>query len=223
MVSSFSSSPKSSFLTLHSSFLKYFPNLNERQIEQFAMLEGLYAEWNSRINVISRMDIDFLYERHVLHSLAIAKIINFANGAKVLDVGTGGGFPGIPLAIFFPETNFHLIDSIGKKIKVVDAIASALQLNNVSAQHIRAEKLTDKYDFVVSRAVASLSDFIPWTNGKLLTANLHKLPNGMFFLKGGNLSAEIFPYRKRSTVFNISDFFLEPFFEGKKVLYIEKF
>jgi len=206
----------SSLFTLHS----YFPNLSERQTEQFAMLGSLYTEWNNRINVISRKDIDRLYERHVLHSLAIAKIISFAKGAKVLDVGTGGGFPGIPLAILFPETNFHLIDSIGKKLKVVDVVAAALQLNNVATQHVRAEQLTGKYDFVVSRAVASLSDFIPWMKGKFLKRNLHNIPNGMLFLKGGDLEAELFSYHNRATIFHISNFFNEPFFDGKKVVYI---
>ena len=205
----------------NSSLSKYFPELSNRQIEQFAMLGGLYAEWNSRVNVISRKDIDQLYERHVLHSLAIAKVIDFAKGATVLDVGTGGGFPGIPLAILFPETNFHLIDSIGKKLKVVDAVASALQLQNAATQHIRAEQLTGKYDFVVSRAVASLSDFIPWIRGKFFERNQHNLPNGMLFLKGGDLEAELFLYRERAIIFNISDFFAEPFFEEKKVVYIQ--
>ena len=199
---------------------KYFPALNHKQIEQFAMLEGLYGDWNNRINVISRKDIDCLYERHVLHSLAIAKAISFAPDAKVVDVGTGGGFPGIPLAIFFPETQFHLIDSIGKKLKVVDAVVDALQLQNVSTQHIRAEQLTGKYDFVVSRAVASLSGFIPWMKDKIIDRQQHTLPNGMFFLKGGDLEEELRPYRKRATIFPVSHFFEEAFFEGKKVVYV---
>ena len=200
-------------------FVKYFTEISNRQTEQFAMLGGLYTEWNSRINVISRKDIEHLYERHVLHSLAIAKVIHFADGAKALDVGTGGGFPGIPLAILFPETHFHLIDSIGKKLKVVDAVVEALNLRNVTTQHIRAEQLTGKYDFVVSRAVTSLSAFIPWMKDKLLKRSLHSIPNGMFFLKGGDITAEIFPYRNKTTVFHISDFFTEPFFDGKKVVY----
>ena len=182
------------------------------------MLGGLYAEWNQRINVISRKDIDFLYERHVLHSLAIAKVISFADGAKVLDVGTGGGFPGIPLAIFFPNTHFHLIDSIGKKLKVVDAVVEKLQLPNVTTQHIRAENLTDKYYFVVSRAVTSIPAFLPWMNDKFLERNLHTLPNGMLFLKGGDLTSELLSCRDRATIFNISDFFEEPFFVEKKVV-----
>ena len=184
------------------------------------MLGGLYSEWNKRINVISRKDIDYLYERHVLHSLAIAKAIDFAHDAKVLDVGTGGGFPGVPLAILFPKTNFHLIDSIGKKIKVVDAVIDALQLQNTTTQHIRAEQLSAKYDFLVSRAVSSLSDFLPWAKDKFIERQLHDLPNGMLFLKGGNLAEELLPYRKRATVFPVSQFFEEPFFEEKKLVYI---
>jgi len=210
----------SSLSTLHSSLNKYFPELTARQTEQFAMLGSLYAEWNKRINVISRRDIDHLYERHVLHSLAIAKVVSFAPGAGILDVGTGGGFPGLPLAILFPETNFHLIDSIGKKLKVVDAITEALQLQNISTQHIRAEQLTGKYDFVVSRAVTSLSDFLPWMKGKFKKQNLHTLPNGMFFLKGGDLTKELLPYRGRAIVLPISDFFTEPFFKEKMVVYL---
>lgn len=200
--------------------LNYFPEINQRQIEQFDMLGALYSEWNNRINVISRKDIDHLYERHVIHSLAIAKIIRFVRGAKILDVGTGGGFPGIPLAILFPETNFHLIDSIGKKLKVVDAVVEALNLQNVTTQHIRAEQLTDQYDFAVSRAVTALYDFLPWMKDKFYPQNRHSLPNGMFFLKGGDLTAELLPYQNRVTVFHIKDFFAEDFFEEKKVVYI---
>ena len=200
--------------------IKYFPELTPRQIEQFAMLGSLYAAWNEQINVISRKDIGHLYERHVLHSLAIAKVISFVPGARVLDVGTGGGFPGLPLAILFQETHFHLIDSIGKKLKVVDAAAGALQLQNIATQHIRAEQLTCTYDFVVSRAVASLSAFLPWMKGKFAKHNRHTLPNGMLFLKGGDLTAELFPYRNHAIVFPIKDFFTEPFFEEKKVVYI---
>ena len=199
---------------------KYFPELCTRQAEQFAMLDGLYTEWNSRINVISRKDIEHLYERHILHSLAIAGVISFAPGARVLDVGTGGGFPGVPLAILFPETHFHLVDSIGKKIQVVNAVVEALNLHNITTQHIRAEQLTDKYDFVVSRAVASISAFLPWVKDKFVQRNLHPEPNGIFFLKGGDLTAELFPYRNRITVFPVSNFFSEPFFEGKKVVYV---
>ena len=210
-----------SSVTCHPLLIKYFPEINYRQAEQFAMLGSLYAEWNSRINVISRKDIDYLYERHVLHSLAIAKVISFAPGAKVLDVGTGGGFPGVPLAIFFPKTHFHLIDSIGKKLKVVDAVVETIQLQNVTTQHIRAEQLTGQYDFVVSRAVTSLSAFLPWVKDKFTQRNLHPIPNGVFFLKGGDLTTELFPYRDRTTVFHISQFFCEPFFEEKKVVYVK--
>ena len=184
------------------------------------MLGGLYTEWNNRINVISRKDIDHLYERHVLHSLAIAKVISFLPGARVLDVGTGGGFPGLPLAILFPETEFHLIDSIGKKLKVVDAVVEALHLQNVTTRHIRAEQLTGQYDFVVSRAVTSISAFLPWMKNKIALHNRHTLPNGLFFLKGGDLEAELSPYRSRVAVFDIKDFFEEAFFEEKKVVYL---
>jgi len=184
------------------------------------MLGSLYTEWNERINVISRKDIDHLYERHVLHSLAIAKVISFAPGARILDVGTGGGFPGVPLAILFQETQFHLIDSIGKKLKVVDAVAQALQLQNIATQNIRAEQLSEKYDFVVSRAVTSLSAFLPWMKGKFTEHNRHTLPNGMLFLKGGDLANELLPYRDRVSIFPISDFFSNPFFEEKKVVYL---
>ena len=204
----------------HPLLIKYFPQFNYRQEEQCAMLDGLYREWNSRINVISRKDIEHLYERHVLHSLAIARTICFAPGAKVLDVGTGGGFPGLPLAILFPKTNFHLIDSIGKKIQVVNVIAEALELHNITTQHIRAEQLTDKYDFVVSRAVTSIPAFLPWIKDKFIQRKLHTLPNGIFFLKGGDLTDELRPYRDRATVFPINIFFNEPFFEGKKVVYL---
>ena len=200
---------------------KYFPEITNWQSEQFAILGGLYFGWNSRINVISRKDIDHLYERHVLHSLSIARVINFAPGARVLDVGTGGGFPGVPLAILFPETNFHLIDSIGKKLKIVDAVVETLQLQNVTTQHIRAEQLTGKYDFVVSRAVTSIPTFLPWMKNKFYRQNKHTLPNGMFFLKGGDLTAELLPYCDRVTVFNIKDFFEEEFFEEKKVIFME--
>ena len=199
---------------------RYFPNLIAQQKEQFAMLGGLYAEWNERINVISRKDIGHLYERHVLHSLSIARVISFISGARVLDVGTGGGFPGVPLAILFPETHFHLIDSIGKKLKVVDAVAAALKLQNISTQHIRAEQLTGKYDFVVSRAVTSIPDFLPWMKGKFANTNRHTLPNGMFFLKGGDLTTELLPYRDSAVVFPISEFFSAHFFEEKKVVYL---
>lgn len=185
------------------------------------MLNDLYATWNHRINVISRKDINHLYDRHVLHSLAIARVVSFASGARVLDVGTGGGFPGVPLAILFPDTGFHLVDSVGKKLKVVEAVTEALQLQNVTIQQIRAEQLASKYDFVVSRAVSSLSDFLPWMKNKFLQRNLHTIPNGMFFLKGGDLTDELLPYRDRASIFLIHDFFAESFFKEKKVVYIK--
>ncbi|MDR3093148.1 MAG: 16S rRNA (guanine(527)-N(7))-methyltransferase RsmG [Bacteroidales bacterium] len=200
--------------------LKYFPDLADQQIERFAALEPLYRLWNERINVISRKDIDALYEHHVLHSLAIAKIISFTADTKVLDVGTGGGFPGIPLAILFPKVHFHLIDSIGKKLKVVDAVKEALQLKNVTTQHIRAEQLTAKYDFIVSRAVAALNDFLPWVQGKLLPRKQNTVRNGCFFLKGGLLHDELSHFQSRATVFPVSNFYTEPFFEEKKVIYL---
>jgi 16S rRNA (guanine527-N7)-methyltransferase len=200
--------------------IKYFPQLTGRQVEQFAALDSLYREWNNRINVISRRDIDDLYEHHILHSLSIARIVGFASGAEILDVGTGGGFPGIPLAILFPDTNFLLIDSIGKKLKVVDAIAEALQLKNVHTMHIRAEELARKFDFVISRAVTSLPNFIPWISRKFTERQLHDVPNGAFFLKGGDLSEELANYRHIATVYPVKDIFEEPFFEEKKIVYI---
>ncbi|MDR2040649.1 MAG: 16S rRNA (guanine(527)-N(7))-methyltransferase RsmG [Bacteroidales bacterium] len=200
--------------------LQYFPHLSSRQIEQFSMLDPLYREWNQRINVISRKDIDAIFEHHILHSLAIAKVIDFAPSAKILDIGTGGGFPGIPMAIFFPETKFHLIDSIAKKLKVVDAIVESLQLENVTSQHIRAEQLHAQYDFIVSRAVTNFHSFLPWIQGKMLNRRLHKTPNGAFFLKGGDVDDELGMYAKKATIFPISDFFPDPFYEGKKVIYL---
>ena len=198
---------------------KYF-ELDNGQLERFALLDELYRRWNSQINVISRRDAGFLYERHVLHSLAISKVVNFEQNARVLDVGTGGGFPGIPLAILFPETQFFLIDSIGKKLKVVDDVIESLKLKNVLTQQIRAEQVVGKYDFVVSRAVTSLSVFLPWMNGKISENSKHSLPNGMLFLKGGDLTKEIVACKRKATVYNISDFFEENFFEEKKIVYI---
>ncbi len=199
---------------------KYFPGLSREQIFRFEMLGDLYPEWNSKINVVSRKDIEALYEHHILHSLAIAKLINFAPQAKILDVGTGGGFPGIPLAIFFPEVQFHLIDSIAKKLKVVSAIADALQLTNVTVEHVRAEQVSGRYDFIVSRAVTSLPEFLPWVKGKFLNRQLHLLPNGMLFLKGGDLAEELKHYQDHAQITPISNFFEEPFFAEKKVVYL---
>lgn len=199
---------------------KYFDHLSDRQKEQLDLLGELYKYWNAQINVISRKDIESLYERHVLHSLAIAKFVTFKSGARVLDVGTGGGFPGIPLAILFPETSFHLVDSIGKKIKVVTEVAKALGLANVNASHIRAEQLKDKYDFVVSRAVTRLSEFYPWVQYKFKKASMHAVPNGILYLKGGDLSEEIAESKLPAELYPLTDFFSEDFFETKYVVYI---
>lgn len=199
---------------------KYFDQLSARQKEQIDLLGELYTHWNAQINVISRKDIESLYERHVLHSLAIAKFISFKAEAKVLDVGTGGGFPGIPLAILFPETSFHLVDSIGKKIKVVNEVAAALGLTNVSARHIRAEQLKDKYDFVISRAVTRLSEFYPWIQDKFKKTSTHAIPNGILYLKGGDLSEEIKESKLPAELYPLTDFFSEDFFETKYIVYI---
>jgi len=201
--------------------LKYFPQITANQQQQFAQLQQLYGFWNNQINVISRKDIDLLYERHVLHSLGIAKIIDFLPGESVLDVGTGGGFPGIPLAILFPETQFHLVDSIGKKIKVVNEVAAALGLNNVVASHSRAEDVKEQFDFVVSRAVTQLKDFYPWVKGKFTKASKNKLPNGILYLKGGDLTQEIADAGLAVQQFYLKDYFEEEFFETKQVIYIK--
>lgn len=199
----------------------YFPDLNSRQADQFRQLDELYRSWNEKINVVSRKDIDHLDVHHVLHSLAIAKVIQFKAGTKILDVGTGGGFPGIPLAILFPECRFHLVDSIGKKIKVVTEIAKELGLTNVHAEQIRAENLKRKYDFVVSRAVTALPEFYSWVRNKIEANDKNALPNGILALKGGNIEGELADFRKRATVYTISDFFQEEFFETKKVVYLQ--
>ena len=203
--------------------LKYFPGLSQIQLQQFDMLLPLYKEWNEKINVISRKDIDQLYERHVLHSLGIAKVVSFADGSNVIDVGTGGGFPGIPLAILFPGTSFHLVDSIGKKIKVVNEIVEALQLKNVSTEHGRVEGRGQKFDFAVSRAVAPLDEMIYWLKPLISKGELSSLPNGMFFLKGGDLKEEISAAGKNVKIFELKDFFKEEFFAEKKVLYVRTF
>ncbi len=202
---------------------KYFPDLNEQQLKLFEQLLPLYTDWNNKINVISRKDIEHLYEHHVLHSLAIAKVIQFKAGTRILDVGTGGGFPGIPLAILFPECSFHLVDSIGKKITVVNAVAEALGLKNVIAEKARAEELKTRYDFIVSRAVTSLPEFYNWVNSKISIKNNNTLQNGILYLKGGDLSEELKPFKKRSDVFEISDYYDEEFFVEKKVIHIFKF
>ena len=200
--------------------LKYFPNLTERQKEQFAALPNLYNDWNSKINVISRKDMDNFVEHHVLHSLAIAKVVQFKTMCDIMDLGTGGGFPGIPLAIMFPDANFYLVDSIGKKIKVVKDVAEQLQLKNVTAEQIRAEQVQRDFDFIVSRAVTDLSQFAGWVKGKISDIHYHKLRNGIIYLKGGDLDAELAPFRKKVRTWDISDFFEEPYFETKKVIYM---
>jgi 16S rRNA (guanine527-N7)-methyltransferase len=200
--------------------LKYFPNLTAKQKDRFAALPELYADWNSKINVISRKDMDNFVEHHVLHSLAIAKIIQFKTMCDIMDLGTGGGFPGIPLAIMFPDANFYLVDSIGKKIKVVNDIAAQLELTNVKAEQIRAEQVKKDFDFIVSRAVTDLSQFVGWVKGKISDTHYHKLHNGIIYLKGGDLDDEIAPFHKKIRLYNISDFFEEPYFETKKIIYL---
>jgi len=198
----------------------YFPRLTGKQKEQFRQLGELYLHWNAQINVISRKDIERLYVHHVLHSLGIAKFINFRPGTHILDVGTGGGFPGIPLAVLFPEVRFDLIDSIGKKIKVVREVAAAIGLENVEAYHIRAEQLDGKYDFVVSRAVARLADFVPWVANKFSKEDKNAIPNGILYLKGGDLREELNEAKLRAEVYPLSDYFDEDFFETKHIVYV---
>lgn len=199
--------------------LKYFPDITSQQKEQFGKLQDLYSYWNAQINVISRKDIESLYEKHVLHSLGIAKVIRFKPGTKILDVGTGGGFPGIPLAILFPECQFHLVDSIGKKIKVVTEVATALGLKNLTAQHERAEKIKDRYHFIVSRAVTEFPVFYNWIYKKILKENFNDLPNGILYLKGGDLQQEFGQHYNKATFYNLNTFFDEEFFETKKVVH----
>ena len=199
--------------------LKYFPNLTAIQKEQFEKLDFLYHDWNEKINVISRKDIDALYTKHILHSLGIAKTIQFAPGTYVLDVGTGGGFPGIPLAILFPETRFYLIDVIAKKIKVVQAVAEGLELKNVRAEQMRAENVKGDFDFIVSRAVTNMPDFVSWVETKIKKNNKHELKNGILYLKGGDLSEELKDFPK-ATEYNLADFFEDEFFETKKVVHL---
>lgn len=199
----------------------YFPEITETQRTQFAQLRSLYEEWNAQINVISRKDLDHFYERHVLHALAIAKVIQFQPGAAVLDVGTGGGFPGIPLAIMFPETQFTLVDSIGKKIKVVNEVATALGLKNMEAFHQRAEDTKKQFDFVVSRAVTAMPAFIPWVERKFKTNSTHSLKNGILYLKGGDLKEELKPVKQKVKQYPIQTFFKEAFFETKMVVYVK--
>lgn len=200
--------------------LKYFPEISERQKEQFEKLGALYLDWNEKINVISRKDTEFLYERHILHSLGIAKVMAFSAGTKVLDVGTGGGFPGIPLAILFPEVQFTLIDSIGKKIKVVEGIAEAIGLENLTALHGRAEKLKEKFHFIVSRAVTQMPEFLRWLKGKFEKEQLNPKHNGVLYLKGGDLAEELAGLK--CEIFPLKNYFSEDFFETKKVVYLSK-
>ena len=199
--------------------LKYFPKLSDVQQQQFGQLYDLYCEWNSKINVVSRKDIDELYLRHVLHSLGIAKVVDFNDGTKVLDVGTGGGFPGIPLAILYPKCSFYLVDSINKKITVVKAISEAIGLQNVKATHSRVEAIDDTFDFVISRAVTSMPTFVKWVKSKINKKSNNNLKNGILYLKGGDLTEELKSF-KTTTIFNLSDFFDEDFFETKKVVYL---
>ncbi|PDS25490.1 16S rRNA (guanine(527)-N(7))-methyltransferase RsmG [Flavobacterium branchiophilum] len=199
--------------------IKHFPNLSSKQIEQFQKLEALYQDWNAKINVISRKDINELYTKHVLHSLAIAKIQPFEPGTLILDVGTGGGFPGIPLAILFPETRFYLIDVILKKINVVNAVALALELQNVKAEQVRAELVKGDFDFIVSRAVTNMPDFYLWIKDKIKKQNKHVLKNGILYLKGGDLTQELAPFPKAKE-YPIADFFENEFFETKKVVHL---
>ena len=199
---------------------KYFPNITERQAEQFAQLEVLYNDWNSKINVISRKDIHNLYEHHVLHSLGIAKLINFRPDTNIMDLGTGGGFPGIPLAILFPEANFHLVDSIGKKVRVAQEVATAIGLKNVRFSHARAEEIKDKYDFVVTRAVMSMVDLIKIARKNIAKEQHNALPNGIIALKGGELDGEIAAVKNIAAVWPLSDYFEEEYFETKKVVHV---
>ena len=198
---------------------KYFPNLTDEQITQFAALQELYKDWNLKINVVSRKDIEELYLRHVLHSLGIAKIQGFKPDANILDVGTGGGFPGIPLAILFPETQFHLVDSIGKKIKVVDEVVEGLQLKNVKTTNARVEEIKGNYDFILSRAVAAMPTFVHWVKGKIAKTSRHELKNGILYLKGGNLNEELQDY-KSAKIYNLSEYFSEEFYETKKLVHL---
>ena len=199
--------------------LKQFPDLSQNQILQFHNLRALYEDWNAKINVISRKDIDELYTRHVLHSLGIAKIIEFRPGSKIMDVGTGGGFPGIPLAILHPEVDFYLIDVIAKKIKVVNEVASGLGLKNVKAEQKRAELVKQEFDFIVSRAVTNMPDFVNWVDDKVSKKQNHELANGILYLKGGDLTEELKNFPK-ATEYNLSDFFTDEFFETKKVVHL---
>ncbi|WP_419212379.1 16S rRNA (guanine(527)-N(7))-methyltransferase RsmG [Maribacter sp. X9] len=198
---------------------EYFPNLSENQKKQFSKLEELYKDWNQKINVVSRKDIEEIYLRHVLHSLAIGKFIDFKDGANIVDVGTGGGFPGIPLAILFPHVNFTLVDSIGKKIKVVDEVVDGLELTNVKTVNARVEEIPGQFDFIVSRAVAAMPTFVYWVKGKIKKESVHERRNGILYLKGGDLQEELKDY-KTAEIFELTDYFKEDFFETKKLVYL---
>ncbi len=198
----------------------YFPDLSDNQKKQFELLGPLYKEWNDKINVISRKDIENIYTNHILHSLGLAKVMPFDPGTEVLDVGTGGGFPGIPLAILFPETQFHLVDSIGKKITVVKEVAAALKLQNVKAEQIRAEQLKHKYDFIISRAVTRMKEFYGWVSNKTKADSKNSLDNGILYLKGGDLDEEMIELKRPYSIYNLSDYFKEEFFETKHVVYV---
>ena len=211
---------------MHQIIKEHFPHISPKQEEQFAQLGDLYKEWNAQINVVSRKDIDELYTRHVLHSLGIVSVVRFREslpntpgGTRVLDVGTGGGFPGIPLAIMFPKTKFHLIDAIGKKIKVVDAVVAGIGLENVTTEHGRAEKVKGKFDFIVSRAVTNMSDFVSWTRNKVRKDSYHTIENGILYLKGGDLTAELAPF-PRADIYELDQVFQDDFFETKKVVHL---
>lgn len=199
---------------------KYFPNLSPKQLEQFSALGELYADWNSKINVISRKDIDNLYERHILHSLGICKMLHFKDGSKIMDVGTGGGFPGVPLAIMFPEVHFHMVDSIGKKLTVAGGVSTSIGLNNVSFRHCRVEEEKDKFDFVVSRAVMPLHELVHISRKNVSSTHINALPNGIICLKGGELQAELKPFKNIVSVVDLEKHFDEEFFKTKKVVYV---
>jgi 16S rRNA (guanine527-N7)-methyltransferase len=199
--------------------LKYFPGLSAEQIEKFSRLPKIYSEWNEKINVISRKDIENLYERHILHSLSVAKFVEFKDGTKLMDLGTGGGFPGVPLAILFPACRFHLVDSIGKKLNVIEAVKESIGLNNIFTFHSRAEEMNFQYDFVVSRAVAPLTDLLKWTKGKYHSKSQHSVRNGLIALKGGDLTNEVSQVRNAALI-PVNKYFDEPFFKDKSLVYV---